>query len=247
MPKLIPGSIVAFVTFSIGVIITGHFRDATAYVSKPHAGQFDQSFVATKPNELLPAGPETKAAQYLDLSIVIERSESNPNQPSLRRRHIKLLGRGSTVIDLDLGESIDNQEVTINFQRNDEYRMFQRYRTSMSVSAEGPHLDLVDWRHFDSAWTELKPLSSKCFRTLSLNQMDASRFPPTTNDEIVEEVRRRVGTDWPEVLGLAEDCGGPNDGACLVTISSIYLRIQKRVHTQWVDVGLIEIRHPLGC
>lgn len=155
--------------------------------------------------------------------------------------------RGSTVIDLDLGEGIDNQEVSLHFQGNDEYRMFQRYRTSMSVSAEGPHLDLVDWRHFDSAWTKLKALSSKRFRTLVLNQMDASKFPSTTNDEFVEEIRRRVGTDWPEVLELAQDCDGPNDGACLVLISSIYLRIQKRVHTQWVDVGLIQIRQPMAC
>lgn len=247
MPKLIISSTIAFVTFSIGVIITGVFRDATVHVSKPHTGQLDQSFVATKPRELWPPGPNTNAAQYLDLSIVIEGSESNPNQPSLKRRHIKLLERESTVIDLDLGESTDNQEVTLNFQGNDEYRMFQRYRTSMSISAEGPHLDLVDWRHFDSAWTKLKALSSKRFRTLALNQMDASRFPSTTNDEIVEEIRRRVGTGWPEVLELAEDCDGPNDGACLVLISSIYLRIQKKVHTRWVDVGVIEIRQPMGC
>jgi len=25
----------------------------------------------------------------------------------------------------------------------------------MTISAEGPHLDLVDWRHFDSPWIQL--------------------------------------------------------------------------------------------
>ena len=117
----------------------------------------------------------------------------------------------------------------------------------MSVSAEGPHLDLVDWRHFDSPWKRLKALSSRRFQTLATNQMQDSKFPPTTTREIVQEVRRQVGTEWSEVVDLAKDCDGPNDGACFVSISSIYLRIQKRVGVRWMDVGLVEIRIPMGC
>ena len=69
----------------------------------------------------------------------------------------------------------------------------------------------------------------------------------STKAEIMKEVRRRVGDEWPALLELVKDCHGPNDGACLVSISSIYLRIQKKVRNQWVNVGLVEIRIPLGC
>jgi len=117
----------------------------------------------------------------------------------------------------------------------------------MSISAEGPHLDLVDWRHFDSPWMPLKALSSKRFQTLATNQMEYSRFPPTTNSEIIEEVRRHIGKNSSYLLELAKHCHGPNDGACFVSISSIYLRIQKRVRVVWEDVGLVEIRIPMGC
>lgn len=115
----------------------------------------------------------------------------------------------------------------------------------MSISAEGPHLDLVEWRHFDSPWTSLETLGHKRFRTLAIDQMEVSKFPSTTKAEIMKEVR--VGEEWPAVLELVKDCHGPNDGACLVSISSIYLRIQKKVRNQWVNVGLVEIRIPMGC
>ena len=53
----------------------------------------------------------------------------------MERLPIEFAKHGATVIELNLAESIDNQEVTLNFRRDDEYRVLQRYRTSMSISA----------------------------------------------------------------------------------------------------------------
>jgi hypothetical protein len=204
--------------------------------------------IETRPKELPPLPQDLEVAGTSDLSIVVQVSEPNPDPPSFSLRHIRLAKSRRTIIDLDLGENIDNQEVTLNFSGNStEYRVFQRYRTSMSISAEGPHLDLVDWRHFDSPWTPLLSLDAKRFRTLKSDQMEESRFPSTTKSEILKEVRKRVGKDWPNLLELVKDCRGPNDGACLVMISSIYLRIQKQVRGSWLDIGLVEVRIPMGC
>jgi hypothetical protein len=244
MRKLVIGFTVAFFTFSIGVMITA-VSEVQVHVSSPPARHADPVSVFTEPWKLPPT--ELKAQQYSDLSIVIDSSEPNPSPPSLKRLHIRLVERGPTAIELDLAESIDDQDVTLNFRGDDEYRMFQRYRTSMTISDEGPHLDLLNWRHFDSPWIQLKALSSNRFRTLTTNQMDGSKFPSTTNAEIVAEVRRQVGADWSTISELAKDCDGPNDGACLVLISSICLRIQKRVRARWIDVGVVEIRLPMGC
>jgi hypothetical protein len=244
MPKLVIGFMVAFSTFGIGVMITAVSK-VQVHVSSQPARNADPVSFFTEPGKFPPA--VLKAEQYSDLSIMIDGSEPNPSPPSLKGRHIRIVERGPAAIQLDVGESIDDQEVTLSFRGDDEYRMFQRYRTSMTISAEGPHLDLLNWRHFDSPWTQLKALSSNRFRTLATNQMDGSRFPSTTNAEIVAEVHRQVGADWSTISELAEDCSGPNDGACLVLISSIYLRIQKRVHARWIDVGIVEIRLPMGC
>lgn len=245
MRKLVIGFAVAFFTFSFYLMITSVPRVQMLHVSGQPARHADPVSVVPQPRRL-PA-TEPTARQYWDLSIVIESSEPNPSPPSLKGRHIRLVERGPTAIELGLGESIDDQEVMLNFRGNDEYRMFQRYRTSMTISAEGPHLDLLNWRHFDSPWIQLKVLSLNRFRTLATNQMDDSKFPSTTNAEIVTEVRKQVGADWSTISELAKDCDGPNDGACLVLISSIYLRIQKRVRAEWIDVGVVDIRVPMGC
>ena len=248
MLKLIIGFTVALITFTTGITIPTISRSPPGYESNQLAVGVDQMLVETKRKELPRLPQDLEVAGKSDLSIVVQVSEPNPDPPSFSPRHIKLAKNRPTIIDLDLGEDIDNQEVRLNFPDNStEYRVFQRYRTSMSISAEGPHLDLVDWRHFDSPWTPLLSLDAKRFRTLKSDQMEDSRFPSTTKSEILREVRRRVGKDWPNLLELAKGCRGPNDGACLVMISSIYLRIQKQVRGRWIDIGLVEVRIPMGC
>lgn len=240
-------SSVALMTFFIGISVAAIFSFPTANSPSRPTKELDRIFIETKPQRLPTQIQDTKANESSDFSIVVGVSEPNPKAPSLTRRYFKLSRRGPTLIELELAEDINDQEVALNFRDNSEYRIFERYRTSMSISAEGPHLDLVGWRHFDSPWTSLKTLGPKRFRTLATDQMEESRFPSTTKAEIMKEVRRRVGDEWPAVLEPIKDCHGPNDGACLVSISSIYLRIQKKVRNQWVNVGLVEIRIPMGC
>jgi len=245
--RLIIRSSVALMTFCIGISVAAIFRFPTANSLSRPTKELDRVFIETKPQRLPAPVQDTKANKSSDFSIVVEVSEPHPNPPSLTRRYFKLSRSRPTLIDLELAENIDNQEVALNFRDNSEYRISQRYRTSMSISAEGPHLDLVEWRHFDSPWTSLETLGTKRFRTLATDQWRGSKFPSTTKAEIMKEVRRQVGEKWPAVLELVKDCRGPNDGACLVSISSIYLRIQKKVCNQWVNVGLVEIRIPMGC
>jgi hypothetical protein len=180
-----------------------------------------------------------------DLTIGVEIQGLEPTRHVIP---VKLGSDRKATVDLDLPESIDGQPVTLNFaDSSGTYRILQRYRTSMSVAAEGPHLDLVDWRHFDSDWIPLKSLGARRFRTLKSSEMQSSKFPPTTRAEIMEEVRKRVEKDWPELLEYVETCNGPNDGACWVGVSSIYLRVQKRTGDSWTDIGLVEVNLPMGC
>ncbi len=248
MLKFIIGFTVALITFITGITIPAIARAPAGYESNQLGVGIDQLLVEAEPKELPRLRHDSEVVGTSELSIVVQVSEPNPDPPSFSLRHIKLAKNRPTIIDLDLGEDIDNQEVTLNFPDNSiQYRVFQRYRTTMSISAEGPHLDLVNWRHFDSPWTPLYSPSAKRFRTLKSDQMESSRFPATTKSEILKEVRRQVGKDWPDLLEIVKGCRGPNDGACQVMISSIYLRIQKQVRSRWTDIGLVEVRIPMGC
>ena len=238
---------VALLTLTTGFINCSS-RPPGPSESSQRAVVADQLLVQTSPKEPTPSPEDLKVKGGSDLSIVVQVNQPNPRPPTPSLRHIKLAKNRPTIMNLDLGESIDDQEVTLSFPGNSsEYRMSQRYRTSMSISAEGPHLDLVDWRHFDSPWTPLYPSGSKRFRTLESNQMDYTKFPPTTKSEILKEARRLVGKSWPDLSEYAKGCDGPNDEPCFVMISSIYLRIQRQVRGRWLDTGLVEVRIPMGC
>ena len=189
--------------------------------------------------------PKEQAANSARFSIV---TRFNSQPPSFKSRPIELSKGRVTVVDLELGEDIDNAEVTLVPTDNSvRYRIFQRYRTSMTVMAEGPHLDLIDWRHFDSAWIPLRQHDRRRFRTLRSNQMDSSKFPPTTTSEILKEVRKQVGIDSSDMLDRAKTCKGPNDSWCAVMISSIYLRVERLVDDSWTELGQVEFRFPMGC
>lgn len=245
MKPLIIRLTVALITFIIGIALFSITRSIPSQVS-PQPATVTVQIPAEHRHKEPPPPQEGKIPKGTDLSIVVEIAG---NQPSFDVRHINLRkDRKATIDDLDLADTIDGQQVTLHFtDRSTSYRMLQRYRTSMSISFEGPHLDLVDWRHFDSPWTPLKSPGANRFRTLRSEQMDSSRFPKTTKAEIIKEVRRRVGNPGPELIEWLESCNGPNAGACLVAISSIYLRIQKSVDDRWIDVGMVEIVFPMGC
>jgi hypothetical protein len=238
----------AVIAFAIGLAISRLLRLPAVEESIQPVTITAAILVRPQTPELPDLAPEPNLAEGSDLSIGIQFSQPGPNPPFYELRYIKLSKRGTTIVGLDMTEYVDKSEVTLNFRDSSaEYRILQQYRTSMSVSAEGPHLDLIDWRHYDSPWKSLKSLGRNRFRTLPAGQMQDIRFPKTSKSDIVKEVRRQVGHDWPYLLELVQSCNGPNEGACLVAISSIYLRIQKQVRGRWVDVGLVDFRVAMGC
>lgn len=253
MKKLIILPVIALLTFAIGVALHA-LRKSSPHKSNEIAAPADQRLREAPTWLLLPPLPppplppsleELGEKENSDLSIVVATGESNG---SVVIRHLKLHKNPPTLAELDLAESINGQAVSLNFPDNSaQYRILQRYRTSMTVSAEGPHLDLVDWRHFDSPWIELKSIGPKRFRMLASDEMEETTFPPTTKSEIVTEVRRRMEKEWPEIVELVKSCRGPNDGACIVALSSIYIRIQKQVGGSWTDLGSVEFQIPMGC
>ena len=249
MKPLIIRLTVALITFTIGIALLSITRFRRSQVASQPATVKVADQIPVKPpprpKESPALPPEVNPPKGTDLSIVVELAD---DPPSFDVRHIKLGKDRKVTIDLDLAENIDGQIATLHFSDSSaSYRMLQRYRNSMTISFEGPHIDLHDWRHFDSPWTPLESLGANRFRTLRSEQMDDSKFPKTTKVEIIKEVRRRVGKDWPDVIEWVEGCNGPNEGACIVTISSIYLRIQKQVDDRWIDVGMVEIAIPMGC
>lgn len=245
MSRLIIRLLAAVITFVIGLTTSLLLRFPVPQSIQPVVT--DPILVRPQIQELPDWAPEPNPAQGADLSVAVAVSGADPDSPTYQLRYLKLARHGTTIVFLDLGEDLNDSEVTLYFRDSPtKYRILQRYRATMSISAEGPHLDLIDWRHFDSLWHLLNNTGLNRFRTLCADQMDVE-FPKTSQADIIKEVRRRVGNDWPVFLELAKSCGGPNDGACYVGISSMYLKIQKQVGDRWIDAGFVEFQIPMGC
>ena len=148
--------------------------------------------------------------------------------------------------DLDLGNSIENQIIALHPFLNDgrEFKIEQQFETSMSVSDEGPHLDLTDWRHYTSDWQEIKKLEGNRFLTSKISESDYQRFPKVSSKEIYNAVLKRSGKRW---ANYAKSCKTPNDGPCLVGVSRISFRIKAKESGNWKVVHTINVFVPMGC
>ena len=180
------------------------------------------------------------------VSIILRTSLDEKSE--FKYRTLKLSSSKPVVVDdLDVPEYVDGQQITVvGGDQSTKFWVSERYRTSMTVTGEGPHLDLVDWRHFDSEWIPLERISERKFRTLASKQMNDEKFPAVTREDLMAAVRKHAG-DWPEAIDLAKGCSGPKASPCAVGVSSVYFRVEMLVGDQWTTVGDVEVSIPMGC
>jgi hypothetical protein len=191
---------------------------------------------------------EVRHEQSIPVNVsIILRTNVDDKKPEFKYRTLKLSEKPVIVDDLDVPEYVDDQQITIvGGDQSTRFRVFQRYRTSVTVMGEGPHLDLVDWRHFDSEWMALDQLTPRKFRTLASERMNDKDFPATTKTELMAAVRKYAG-GWPQAIEIAKQCAGPYDYPCSVRVSSVYFRVEALVGDQWTKVGVVEVIVPMGC
>lgn len=160
-------------------------------------------------------------------------------------RLFKNISRRPVGIDLDLGESIENQLIILNGTNpKAEFKIEQRFETSLTVMDEGPHLDLTDWKHYRSEWKEISKLEDNKFLTLKLSESDSSRFPAVTMRDVRREVARVSGGKWSRLVRQARTI---NDYPLGVGVSKVSLRIKVREGGQWKAIKRLDFTIPMGC
>jgi hypothetical protein len=239
MRKVIFGVGVALLTFMLGAIVyyltTLKPAAQPAAFSKPAEVRYEHK-LEVRPSPV-----------PVNVSIILTSSSLDRDTTVFSHRTLKLSDKTVVVDDLDIDEDVDGQEMKIlGGDKSTQFRISERYRTSMTVMGEGPHLDLVNWLHYDSEWIPMKQLDQRRFRTLTGEQMDSEKFPATTKADLMAAVRKAAG-DWTEAIELAQSCKGPTDNPCSVGVSSVYFRVEVLSGDQWITVGLVEVPIPMGC
>ncbi len=155
-------------------------------------------------------------------------------------------------IDLGLMDSIANL-IILHPKENIhvDFVIEQQLETSVTVMDEGPHMDLVGWKHYVSEWEKIERLDSHSFIS---SYVSSNRFPDVTKSEIIEAVKEQASSwldDGYDIVDrwvrLAQQCNNVHEYPCSVSISLIRLRIKVNVKGEWKEIYQIELNVPMGC
>ena len=123
----------------------------------------------------------------------------------------------------------------------------------MAIGNEGPHIDLLDWKHCASAWKVLTPGKAGEFVLPMPTEAEASCFPPATSAEIAAALRQALrgygmqdaeGERW---LQLAASVAVPGDAPSYIAVSKVRLRIETRDAKGGSETITLEFMLPMGC
>lgn len=124
--------------------------------------------------------------------------------------------------------------------------ILQRYETSLTLMNEGPHIDLVNWKHYYNDWEDLK-IENRRFVTSEYSEEDWQKFPTVTTEEIVQAIRERFDGENNQWVELAQKCQEANHYPCGVAISKIYLRVILTDNEGIKSEKIVVYQIPMGC
>jgi hypothetical protein len=128
------------------------------------------------------------------------------------------------------------------------WRVRVQYETSLVISDDGPHLDLVDWKHCTSEWKTAAALGPHAFELPTPDAADHDCFPSYTRQELEAAVRAQSSLDaarWLQVI--RREPGEDGSSPLVVGISTVRVRIEVVREGRWVEVSTLAFQPPMGC
>ena len=160
-------------------------------------------------------------------------------------KKIGQIQKDTVEIYAEIGETIEGQLISISSDQLTGLTVEQRYETSVTITNEGPHCDLTDWKHFYSDWKRLQTNSTGQFICDKYAEKEHKNFPKISIDDLKQKVKEQCGDDW---FKLVEKIKTPTEYPSDIGISRYYLRVtgQRKDNGQSVT-KLIIIETPMGC
>ena len=145
----------------------------------------------------------------------------------------------------ELGESIEGQILKVDNLTLDELKIEQRYETSISIQNEGPHCDLMNWKHYTSPWEELQNNNNQTYQCISYQHEDYQKFPTASVNEFKSYVKTNYDKEWYDLISKIKSI---YDYPSSVGISKYFIRISGIDKKSKALVSKILIfENPMGC
>lgn len=152
-----------------------------------------------------------------------------------QKSEVRKLGSGPFY--LELGEKVKG----VLLKGDGDFRLSQQTQSSVTVMNEGPHLDLLNWKHGISPWVILKK-SDGLF--LYQEQFIEKDFPKVSKEELLKAVHKEGGERWVET---AKGCKDPGSYPCGIAPSLYLFKVEQKVEGKWQEIGKISLYPPMGC
>ncbi len=197
---------------------------------------------ASQPKNSIPEAQETEAddpnqvLRFKEFAIKLDSADLYDEEGQLDG----ILG-DSAYLYLDIGASIEGLKLTLEGASGvDSIVVEQCYETSVSISDEGPHCDLLDWKHYRSPWKKIRQLTLGVYLCDTYSMEEQSRFPDVNAGELKKVVSAHCGEEWSNMVKNVSEY------PCEVGISNYYLRIKGIVNGRPLR-KIIVFESPMGC
>lgn len=178
--------------------------------------------------------------KFKDISISINRLIVFDNDKQLNQ-----IQKDTVYLYADLGETLEGQKISIVSSQLTNITIEQRYETSVTIMDEGPHCDLTEWKHYDSAWEKLKTNDKGQFIGDSYSEKDLEKFPVVDISELKAYVKKHCDEEYSELISTIKS---PTEYPSAVSVSRYFLRIiGKRKNSEETLTKVIIIEMAMGC
>lgn len=150
---------------------------------------------------------------------------------------------GDAEVDIELGGTLEGSTIKVINSKITNLTIDMSFETSITIMNEGPHCDLINWKHYTSGWTKLEQTEADTFLAKSYSEQDLQKFPEVTLDEIIKAVEEQC-SGWSE---LARTIKSPNEYPSGVGVSRYFLRISGINNVGKRVTRLLTFNVPMGC
>ena len=148
-------------------------------------------------------------------------------------------------ICLDIGETLSKNKVRIENYNYGKIEIYQRHINSLTITNEGPHCDMQNWKQYISEWEKLAPVKENVFEVKAITSEEMNQFVSLDIDEFKEAVKSHCGESWFE---LVKNIKSIHENPVEIGTNKIEFKIiLTDIETKKATIKIIELEVPMGC
>lgn len=155
-------------------------------------------------------------------------------------------------IPLELGDEPGGARVTVDAKASTQVRVRVQFETSIAVGMEGPHVDLLDFRHCYSEWVPASSQDGRVFILPKPTEAQQSCIPKATVAEMREAMRAelvRMGMQdsvqaW---MDWTRDVKRVGDDPTYTALGRVRVMVEAKLGGEWKRQAVLVLMVPMGC